>query len=156
MLKDQSEGDSMAYEKMDEKEVEKQEEKWQRHPVGAVIGAAFLIWIGVVLLASNLGFMSVFTDLLDRLSIRPYELPFDVPFFSVRMLQVFFLGAGVLMLFEIVIRLLLPSYRRQMGGPFIGAVAFFALGLGHWSIVGPLVLIAVGVSILLGGFHRRR
>jgi hypothetical protein len=146
----------MADEKIDEKEMEKREEKWQRDPVGAVIGAAFLIWIGVVLLASNLNYMSVFTDLLDRLSIRSYELPFDFPFFSVRTLQVFFLGAGVILLAEIVVRLLLPSYRRQMVGPFIGAVAFFALGLGHWSIVGPLVLIAVGVSILLGGFLRRR
>jgi hypothetical protein len=31
-----------------------------------------------------------------------------------------------------------------------------SLGLGYWQIVGPLILVAVGVTILLKGFIRKR
>jgi uncharacterized membrane protein len=79
-----------------------------------------------------------------------------MPFFDLRAWQVFFLGAGVLVLFEIVIRLLVPSYRRRMMGTFIGAIALFALGLGQWTVIWPLILIAIGLSILLRGLFGRR
>jgi hypothetical protein len=79
-----------------------------------------------------------------------------MPFFDPRAWQVFFLGAGVLVLFEIVIRLLVPSYRRRMMGTFIGAIVLFALGLGQWTVIWPVILIAIGLSILLRGLFRRR
>ncbi len=69
-----------------------------------------------------------------------------------------FLGAGVIVLIEVVIRLLVPTYRRNVGGTFIFAVVLLAVGLGEivsWSVVGPLILIALGVSVLLGGLFRR-
>ena len=93
---------------------------------------------------------------LARLSIRPYDLPFDIPFFNLGAWQVFFLGAGVFLLIEVVVRLLVPLYRRQVLGAFIGAIVFFALGLGNWTIIWPLILVAIGVTVLLGGLVRGR
>jgi hypothetical protein len=150
----------LTEERFDEKEVQKHEEKWdekyREDLVSRLVGAAFLIWLGVVLLADNLEFLTSFTSVLDRLSIKPYSLPFEIPFVNPNALQIFFLGAGLILMLEIIVRLLLPIYRKHMLGTIIGAVAFFALGLGTWTIVGPLILIAVGAYILLGGLFRRR
>ena len=150
----------MTYDRMDEKESEKEmqkhEEKGDQDLLNAVVGAAILIWAGVLLLANNLGFLNVFTDFLEQLPIGRSFLPFDLPFISLEGLQVFFLGAGVILLAEFLLRLLLPAYRRRTFGPLIGMVVFFSLGLGSWELVGPLVLIAVGVAVLVGGFFRRR
>jgi hypothetical protein len=150
----------MSYDKQDEKQAEKDmqkhEEKDDQDLLNSVVGAAILIWAGVLLLANNLGFLNVFTDLLEQLPIRRSFLPFDLPFISLEGLQVFFLGAGVILLAEFLLRLLLPAYRRRTFGPLIGMVVFFSLGLGSWELVGPLVLIAIGLSVLVGGFFRRR
>jgi len=54
--------------------------------------------------------------------------------------------------------MIIPAYRRNVGGTFIFAVVLIAVGLGEivsWSVVGPLILIALGVSVLLGGLFRR-
>jgi hypothetical protein len=148
----------MADEKSEEKEMEKHEEKRQDDLVSSVVGAAFLIWLGTVLLAVNTGFLDTFTDILDSLSIGPYDLPFEFPFpfFTLEAAQVFFIGAGIILLFEVVIRLLVPVYRRRVLGTLIGAIFFFSLGLGNWQLVGPLILVAIGVTILVRGFIRRR
>jgi hypothetical protein len=144
----------MSYNKHDEKEMQKHEEKGASDVLSGVIGATVLIWAGVVLLAGNLGYLYVFTGILDRLGIVSYSWEWEMPFFDPRAWQVFFLGAGALVLFEIVIRLLVPSYRRRMMGTFIGAIVLFALGLGKWTAIWPLVLIAIGLSILLRGLFR--
>jgi len=146
----------MSYNKHDEKEMQKHEEKGRSDALGGVIGATVLIWAGVVLLAGNLGYLYVFTNVLDSLGISPYSWEWETPFFDPRAWQVFFLGAGVIVLFEIVIRLLVPLYRRWMMGRFIGAIVLFALGLGQWAVIWPLILIAIGLSILLSGLFRRR
>jgi hypothetical protein len=146
----------MADEKPEEKEVEKHEKKRQDDLVSSVVGAAFLIWLGVVLLAVNLDFLSTFTNILDSLSIRSYDISLEIPFFNMRAVQVFLLGGGLILLVEVIIRLLAPVYRRRVLGTLIGAVAMFSIGLGNWAIVWPLILIAVGVSILVRGFTRRR
>jgi len=150
----------MPDEKFDEKEVEKREEKWegkqQQDLVGSLVGAAFLIWLGVVLLAANMKYLSTFTNILDRLSIPSYDISLEIPFFSMRAVQVFLLGAGIILLLEAIIRLLVPIYRRHVLGTLIGAAVFFSLGLGNWEIVGPLILVAIGISILVRGLTRRR
>jgi hypothetical protein len=146
----------MAHEKAEEKETEKRDEKSQQDAVSALVGAAFLIWAGIVLLAGNLGFLSAFADLLSRLAVRPYELPFELPFFTPEVFQVFFVGAGVILLLEIAVRLALPAYRRRVLAPFVGAIVFFSLATGNWELVWPLVLIAVGTYVLLSAFARRR
>lgn len=143
-------------EKGEEKEREKTEEKWNRDPVSGVVGAFLLIWAGVVLLASNMGFLNTFTDLLDNLGITTWRVPWEMPFVSARALPVFFLGAGVILLVEIVVRLVMPAYRRQVLGTIIGAMVFFALALGQWDIIWPLILIAVGASIAVRALTSRQ
>jgi hypothetical protein len=150
----------MTSEKTEEKEVEKREEKvdekQQQDLISSLVGAAFLIWLGTVLLAANMGFLSTFTNILDSLSIPSYGISFETPFFNMRTVQVFLLGGGLILLVEVIIRLLVPIYRRHVLGTLIGAVAMFSLGLGNWEIIWPLILIAIGLAILLRGFTRRR
>jgi hypothetical protein len=150
----------MADEKVEEKEVEKREEKVdeKQHQdlLSSVVGAIFLIWLGVVLLAANAGFLSTFTDILDNLPVRSYDMPFEFPFVSMKAIQVFLIGGGLILLLEIVIRLLTPAFRTHVLGTLIGAIAMLSIGLGYWEIVGPLILITIGATTLLRGFIRRR
>lgn len=131
--------------KEEEKQEEKGrgwEEKWRRDPLSAIVWAAILIWIGVVLLIGNMG-------LLDNLSILGR---------SVEAWSFGFLGAGAIVLLEVVVRLIVPVYRRAVGGTLVFAAVLFGVGLGEivgWVVVGPLVLIALGVSVLLRGLFRR-
>lgn len=126
-----------------EKEEEKQEkswdEKWRRDPINAAAWAVILIWGGLVLLAGNLG-------LFDR-------------FEAIEGWDIFFLGAGVILLLEVVFRLLAPAYRQPIIGNMILAIVFLAIGLGNlvnWGIIWGLAIIAIGIYLLLGGARRRR
>lgn len=126
-----------------EKEEEKQEktwdEKWRRDPINAAVWAVILIWGGIVLLANNLG-------LFDRFEgLDGWEL--------------FFVGAGIILLLEVVFRLLVPAYRQPIIGNMILAIVFLAIGLGslvNWGIIWGLAIIAIGIYLLLGGARRRR
>jgi len=126
-----------------EKEYEKEdvnwEEKWHRDPLAAARWAGILIWAGLALLAENLGLLARF-ETLDAWDI-------------------IFAGAGLIVLLEVVVRLLMPSYRRPVTGSVIAGVVLLAIGLGNAlgvSIVWPLVLIAIGVIVLVRGFFRGR
>ena len=58
---------------------------------------------------------------------------------------------------EVIVRLLVPSYRRAVGGTLTFGIILVGIGLGNlfgWPIVGAVVLIAIGVSLLLRGFIR--
>jgi len=152
----------MTNEKFDEKEMEKQEEKspqeknweekWRRDPLGSIIWAAIFIWAGLVLLASNLG-------MLDRLQFRGVDLPgVDFPL-RLEAWSIVLLGAGVIVLLEVVVRLLVPEYRRPIGGSLFFAAILIGVGLNNllgWSLVWPLILIALGLSIVLRGLFRAR
>ena len=61
--------------------------------------------------------------------------------------SLFFLGAGVLVLIEVVVRLLVPEFRRSVFGDLIWTAILFGLGTGSWALIGPLILIAIGVPI---------
>lgn len=134
----------MSEQPRDEKE-EKEEkdqggwdEKWRRDPVDAAMWAILLIWAGIVLLAANMG---IFDDLGD-----------------VEAWSIGFLGAGVIVLLAAGFRVLVPAYRRPIGGNLIFAAILFGIGLGNivgWIIIGPLVLIFIGLGILLTGLLRR-
>jgi hypothetical protein len=149
-------------EKMEEKEIQKREEKsaeeksadektyeekYRRDPLGTLIWAFILIWAGLVWLANNFGF-------LDRVRFRFAKLPFDFPL-RTEVWTIFFLGAGVILLIEVLIRLTVPEYRRPVMGTFILAIVFFGISLGNWNLIWPLVLIVIGVSILLRGVFKR-
>jgi hypothetical protein len=134
------------YEKEDEKEEEKAgektwDEKWRRDPLGAAVWAAILIWAGVVLLVTNMGLLASVRILERRLESWPLIL----------------IGAGLIFLLEVVVRLLVPSYRRPVGGTLVFAVILVGAGLGNvfgWDVIWPFVLIAIGVSLLLRGLIR--
>ena len=132
----------------DEKEEKSYEEKHRADPVESLVWAATLIWAGIVFLADNLGY-------LERLRIHAADLLFEMPF-EPELWTLFFLGAGVLVLIGVVLRLVVPSYRRPILGSLIWAIVLFGLALGEWSLIWPFILIAIGVSILLDGLTRRR
>lgn len=145
-------------EKFDEKEMEKNEEKssneksyeekYRRDPLGSIVWAMILIWVGIVLLAKNLGY-------LERLGIRLEfaDLPFDIPFVGDSW-SLIFLGIAVILVIEIIIRLLIPDYRRPLMGTVIFLIVCIGLAFGSWNFIWPLILIAIGASILLRGFFR--
>jgi len=136
-----SEWQDEKYEKEEEKsekEYEKQEkswdEKWRRDPLSAGVWAVILIWAGVVLLAENLGLM-VRYEWLDAWGL-------------------IFTGAGLIVLLEVGVRLLVPAYRRPVGGSIVWGAILVGLGLGNLigpDVTWPLVLIAIGVGLLLRG-----
>ena len=149
--------DEKQEEKVQDKEEEKVEEKGSQDPLSAVIFALILIWAGVVLLTHNLGLLTAFEGLLNQLPLGELDLPWErIPFFGLTAWRLFFLGAGALVLIEIVVRLIVPEYRRRVFGSVIGAIVLFAVALGGWNLIWPLVLIAVGTSILLRGIFGSR
>jgi hypothetical protein len=60
----------------------------------------------------------------------------------------FFLGAGTLVLSEIVARLVLPAYRTADLGDLIWAAFLFGVGTDRWDWILPFILIAIGWSLL--------
>jgi hypothetical protein len=110
------------------------EEKWRRDPLSGAVWAIILIWAGLVLLADNLGLFSRFE------------------WFNAW--GVILTGAGLIVLLEAALRLLIPAYRRPVGGTLIWGAILVAFGLGNLigvSIAWPLILIAIGVGLLLRG-----
>lgn len=143
-------------EKFDEKEREKSEEKapeekWRRDPLGSVIWALILIWAGVVWLLDNLNQLD---NLKNRLTPPGLEwLPMGVGVWGLILT-----GAGMLLLVEVLIRSLVPAYRRPVIGTIILAFVFLGLGLGNlvsWGLIWPVILIAIGLSIILRGLTAR-
>jgi hypothetical protein len=127
------------YEKEEEKQEKSWDEKWRRDPLGTLVWAAILIWAGLVLLASNLGLLARFE--------------------KVEVWDLIFLGAGLIILLEVAIRLLLPDYRRPVIGSIILAIVFLSIGLGNlvnWGIIWALALIVIGALIIFRGVFRRR
>jgi len=157
----------MPDDKFDEKSLEKQEEKsrdekrseeknweekWRRDPITAVIWALIFIWAGVVLLLDNLGLLQ---QMLSNLAAST-----NLQFLrSMQAWSVILVGAGIILLIEVLIRLLVPEYRRSVAGTFFFAIVLIGLGLGNeigWTLVLPLALIGLGLSVLLRGLTRGR
>ena len=148
-------------EKFDEKEMEKKEEKspeeknwdekWRRDPLNAIAWAAIFIWAGLVLLAFNLG-------LVEGWFKGASEFPFFT-FVQPDAWSVILIGAGVILLIEVVIRLLVPTYRKPVTGTTILGVVLIGIGIGNiygWEVTGPFILIALGLAIILRGVTRRQ
>ena len=149
----------MADEKFDEKEMEKQEEKgaekWARDPVSTVVWAAIFIWAGLVLLASTLGYLQQLGDLLSPLNLTGIA-KLDQ---TISAWPLIFLGAGVILLLEALVRLLVPAYRRSVTGTIILGFVFIGIGLSslgliNWSIIIAFIFIGLGLSFLVRGFSR--
>ena len=145
-------------EKFDEKELEKQEEKsadeknyeekYRRDPLGSIVWALILMWVGIVLLAQNMGYLEQW-----GLRLKFADLPFEVPFIGDSW-SLIFLGIAVIVFIEIIIRLLIPDYRRPLMGSVVFFIVCIGLAFGSWEFIWPLILIAIGASILLRGLFR--
>jgi hypothetical protein len=147
----------MPDEKFDEKEMEKKEEKapeekWRRDPLGSIIWACILIWAGLVFLASNLGWLdAIITQTEEVTGVSAIDNVISA-------WSVVLLGAGVIIMVEVAIRLLVPAYRRPVLGTFIFGLVLIGLGLGdliNWNILWPLIIIGVGLSILARAFRKQ-
>lgn len=149
-------------EKFDEKDREKREEKspqeksweekYRRDPVSSVSWAAILVWAGLVLLADNLG-------LLNQIQAAGEDLPGFSFFGRIEAWSLIFIGAGVIVLIGALVRLAVPEYRQPLTGTLILGLVLIGIGLGNIfgvNIVWPLILIAIGLSVLLRGFLRGR
>jgi hypothetical protein len=146
--------DRQVYDKQEEKEEEKEfakadaekamgawgYEKWQRDPLSSIVWASMLIWAGMALLLANLGILS--WRIGDN-RIEPWSIVL--------------IGAGVILLIEVLIRLVVPAYRRAVGGTLFFAALLMAFGLEDivgWGVMWPLILIGLGVFVLLRGVFR--
>jgi hypothetical protein len=132
-------------EKQDEKEREKKQEKgggldekYSRDPLGFVSWALLIIWLGVTLLLQNV----------------------DVIADDDKGWAVFAWGGGVIIFAEALLRLAIPRFRRPIVGAFIWGAIWVGVGFGlwydEWEIIGPIIIIAVGVAILVGRLIPRR
>jgi ABC-type xylose transport system permease subunit len=135
--------DEKTQEKQTEKEQEKQwDEKWRRNPLGAITFALILIWAGLVLLADNLNLW-----------------PADTFLGTLNTWSLIFLGAGLIILAMAVVRLIIPEYRSPIAGSVILGFVFIGIGLSSivsWQVLWAVILIAIGVSLLLGGAFRSK
>lgn len=153
--KEYGEKDEKKFDEKDEKELYKHDEKIeQRDVLSSLVWAAMLIWAGLVFLAVNLGWMDRFLANFGFFG----DLPAGVQMIEPAVWAIIMLGAGFILLAEVVIRLLVPSFKRRVIGTLILAVVFIGSGLGNifgWDLTWPFILIVLGVSVLLGGLFRR-
>lgn len=118
------------------------DEKWRRDPVEAAVWAFVLIWAGIVWLLSNVGTLeNIFGEQAEWWAVG-------------------FLGAGFIVLLGVGARLVVPAWRRPITGSLILGLIFIGIGLGQitggWVVVGPLVLIGIGIAGLAAYFFRSR
>lgn len=122
-------------EEREEKEEEEKTEKWARDPIGAIFWGLVLIVAGVFLFAATQGWI-----LWENVWAW------------------FLLGLGVVLILEGLVRWAMPAYRRPLGGRLVGGAILIAIGLG--GVLGvkewwPLILIAIGLTILIRAFIGR-
>ena len=134
-----------------ENEHEKHEEKHTSDPLSSLMWALILIWAGVAFLADNLGWLSNLESQL-RTAWDPAQVDLSTWW-------IIFLGAGVLVFIEALIRSFVPAYRSSTGGNFFLSAIFLGIGLGGifgWGLTWPFVLIGIGLASLVSALVRRR
>jgi hypothetical protein len=117
------------------------DEKWRRDPVEAIVWSLILIWAGLVWLGESMSFW--------KETFGPHAEAWAIGF----------VGAGLIVLAGVVLRLVVPAYRRPIIGSVIFGIILLGIGLGqmvNWVAFGAIALIAIGVAILLTGLFRKR
>ena len=133
-----NEKEEKGQEKRDEKG-QGPDEKYERNPVGYLLFAVLLFWVGVFFLLRN-----------------RHIIPDDD-----RGWAYLVWGAAALAFLEIAIRLAIPRFRRALTGTFVWAAIWTGVGAGlwtggDWEIIGPVILIAVGIALVVGRLVPRR
>lgn len=120
----------------EEKEEKGTEEKWRRDPLARVIFGLIVIAVGVLfLLASQ-----------DKIAWEDWW-------------AYFLLVLGGIFLFEVLLRSVMPAYRRPVFGRLIAGMVLIAIGASNiYGLVSwwPLIIIGVGFIILFSAFFRPR
>jgi hypothetical protein len=115
------------------------EEKWRRDPLNTAGWAALFIWAGIVLILQNVGRLEQFSP------VQAWDL--------------ILLGAGGIVLLQVLVRLLVPAYRRPIIGSLVLGVFLVIAGLREllpFDIAIPIALIFLGLAILVTALIRRR
>lgn len=126
-----------------------QREFQQHDRVSSLIWALVLIWAGAVFFAENFG-------LLDRVAL--YSRGGLADLFHLGAWSLILTGAAVLILLGVIIRLFTPDYRGSLSGQLILAAVLFGIGVSDligWQVLWPLIIIAVGLSVLVGTVLKR-
>jgi hypothetical protein len=131
-------------EKRDEKREEKGrswDEKFERDRLRMLSIAAILIWGGLVAFAGTLNLFN-------------YD-------WEEHGWAIFLLGTGAILIGKVIIRSVIPLYRRPIGGSLIIGVILLAVGIfdvigWNWNYIWPLILVVIGLIIFLRGFFRHR
>ena len=140
----ESQNDDKLKEQRQEKDEKSRDEKVRGDRLGAAVWALILIWVGLALLLDSTGALDDLT-ILDDKTINGWQLAFA--------------GAGVILLLEAVVRLIVPSFRQPVIGTVILGVIFLAIGLGelvNLGVILALAIVLIGVILLLRGFGRSR
>jgi hypothetical protein len=137
----ESQNNNQTGQKRNEKDEKGRDEKWQRDPLGAAVWAFILIWVGIALLLENAG---VLDDLaiLDDKTIGAWQLAFA--------------GAGVILLLEAAVRVIVPAFRQPVVGTVILGIVFLSIGLGelvNTGVIAAVAIVLVGVILLLRGLR---
>jgi hypothetical protein len=133
-------------ERQGEREMRRRERRELRRndPIGSVIGALVLIWLGVLFLAVQ--------------NPEMVRLPFSISWDNVW--AFFLIGLGALLILESLLRVIFPAPRRIVG-PLIWGIILLVIGVaGLFPGMGveklwPLALIAGGLGLLLTNVLRR-
>ncbi len=108
---------------------------WRSDKLDAVGWAAIFIWGGVVLLMNNTNYSANYTW-WDSSSV-------------------FFAGAGIIVITEALIRMILPAFRKRIMLLLIIGFVMLAIGLGDLiGMLWPMVLFSIGIIILVKTFAR--
>ena len=136
--------------RIEERQGEREERRRERRelrrndPIGSVIGALVLIWLGVVFLAVQ--------------NPEMVRLPFSISWDNVW--AFFLVGLGALLILEALLRVMFPAPRRIVG-PLIWGIILLVIGVaGLFPGMGveklwPLALIVGGLGLLLTNVLRR-
>jgi len=125
------------------------EEKYRRDPLGTIVWAVILIWAGVVFMANNLGYLGIFQPLLNVLPRFGASWDIDITFPYADSIQIFLVGLVFILVVEILIRFLVPEYRRPIFGSVVFLGIVLSVVLDRWDFFFPILLIALGISILI-------
>ncbi len=134
-----------------ERDDHKRRKKHTDDLLGSLTWALILIWAGLVFLAANLG-------MLDQIPVQQFEIG-GINIIGLSTWSVIFLGAGILVFFEALLRTFVATYRSSTGGNFFLAAVLLGIGLGGiigWRIVWPFILIGMGLAALASALIQQR